>query len=135
MLTILLAIGLSLAIMYVIPFPVYGVLSAFTGLQPPTEGSVALFMLSVLVIKVGVSVAFVLLFYFARDSWVQGWTMYALIWWGMFAVVELGQAITPDYTWLAALGGIIAEAIYFPFDAFVIARLLKPQESLDRSAL
>ena len=131
---ILLATGLSLVIMYVIPFPIYGALSALTGLQPPTEGSVALFMLSVLVMKVGVAVAFVLLFYFARDRWVKRWTTYALIWWGMFAVVEVGQAMTPDYSWLAAFGGIIAEAIYFPLAAFVVARLLKPQEHLGSSA-
>ncbi|UCG88404.1 MAG: hypothetical protein JSW71_07640 [Gemmatimonadota bacterium] len=132
---IVLAIGLTLVVMYVIPFPIYGILSGLTGLQTPTEGSVALFMLSVLVIKLGVSVAFVLLFYCARDAWVQRWFKYALIWWGMFAVVELGQAITPDYSWLAAIGGIIAEAIYFPLAALFIARLLRPRESLDGSTL
>ncbi len=121
---VVVAIGLALVIMYVIPFPVYGALSALTGLQPPTEGSVALFMLSVLVIKLGVAVAFVLLFYLAHDRWAKRWTTYALIWWVMFAVVELGQAITPDYSWLDAVGGIVAEAIYFPLAAFVVARLL-----------
>ncbi len=123
---IVLAMGFSLVIMYVIPFPVYGVVSALTGLQPPTEGPVALFMLSVLVIKVGVAVAFVLLYSLARDHWAGRWTAYALIWWVMFAVVEVGQAMTPDYSWLAAIGGIIAEAIYFPLAAYLVARLVRP---------
>jgi hypothetical protein len=130
---VLLAIGLTLVIMYVIPFPVYGALSAFTELQPPTEGSPALFMLSVLVIKVGVAVAFVLLFYLAHDRWANRWTTYALIWWVMFAVVELGQAITPDYSWLDAAGGIAAEAIYFPLAAFVVARLLRRRAPVNGS--
>jgi hypothetical protein len=118
-------IALTLVIMFVIPFPVYGTLAAFTGMEPPTEGSVAVFMLSVFVIKVGVAVAFVLLFALAYDYWAKRWATYAGIWWGMFAVVELGQAITPDYSWLDAAGGIAAEAIYFPLAALVVAQLLK----------
>jgi hypothetical protein len=117
--------------MYVIPFPVYGVFAALSGLQPPTEGSVGLFFLSVLVIKIGTAAAFVLLFYFARDIWVKRWKTYALIWWAMFSVVELGQAMTPDYTWLSAVGGIVAEAIYFPLAAVVVARLLEPRNQID----
>ena len=131
---VVLAIALTLVIMYVIPFPIYGALSALTGLQPPIEGSVARFMLSVLVIKCGVAVAFVLLFYLALDRWAQRWTTYALIWWVMFAVVELGQAITPDYSWLDAIGGIAAEAIYFPLAAFVVARLLSRRTPVGESA-
>jgi hypothetical protein len=131
--SIVLAIGLTLVIMYVIPLPIYGAVSALTGLQPPTEGSPALFMLSALVIKVGVAVAFVLLFYLALDSWAKRWTTYALIWWLMFAVVEVGQAITPDYSWLAAIAGIVAEAIYFPLAAFVVARCLSPRGTVGDS--
>ena len=131
---ILLAIGLTLAIMYVIPFPVYGVLSALTGLQPPTEGSATLFLLSVLVIKVGVAAAFVLLYALARGSWAGRWMRYALIWWLMFAVVEVGQAITPDYSWLDALGGIVAEAIYFPLASLVVVRLLSPRRAVENPA-
>jgi hypothetical protein len=128
---ILLAVGLVLAIMYVVPFPVYGLLSALTGLQPPTEGSATLFLLSVLIIKVGVAVAFVLLYSLARDSWAGRWMLYALIWWLMFAVVEVGQAVTPDYSWLDALGGIVAEAIYFPVAALVVVRLLRPHKAVE----
>ncbi len=124
---VLLAILSSLAIMYVIPFPVYGALYAFAGLRPPTEGTAALFMLSVLVIKVGVATAFVLLYFLALESWARHWIRYAIIWWSMFAVVEVGQAITPDYSWPAAIGGIIAEALYFPLAAFVVFRFLGPR--------
>jgi membrane associated rhomboid family serine protease len=76
--------------------------------------------------KLGVAVAFVLLFFLARDSWIVRWTTYAFVWWVMFALIEAGQAITPDYSWLAAVGGIISEAIYFPLSASVVARLLAP---------
>lgn len=44
-------------IIVVIPFPIYGALSALTGLEPPTEGSALQFMLSVLVVKIGVAFA------------------------------------------------------------------------------
>ena len=42
----------------------------------------------------------------------------------MFAFIEIGQTITPDYAWLAAVGGMISEAIYFPLSAFLVARVL-----------
>jgi hypothetical protein len=125
------AVGLTLAIMYLVPLPVYGVLSALTGLQPPTGGSPAQFLLGVLVVKLGVAVAFVLLYYLARDRWVGRWRTYAFIWWSMFAVSEVGQAITPEYPWLAALGGIVAEAIYCPLAALVVARLLQPRSGYE----
>ncbi len=129
-----LAIGITLVIMYVIPFPIYGTLSAVTGLQPPTDASPAQFMLSVLVVKLGVSLAFVLLYFLARGSWMGRWATYALTWWVMFAVMEVGQAIVPSYTWLDAIGGIIAEAIYFPLSAFVMVRVLGVQGSVGASA-
>jgi hypothetical protein len=46
----------------------------------------------------------------------------------MFALIEVGQAVTPDYSWLAAIGGIISEAVYFPLSAFVVTRLIGSQE-------
>ncbi len=116
-------------IMVVIPFPIYGALSVFTGLEPPTEGSALQFVLSVLIVKVGVALAFVLLFALARGSWAQRWQLYALVWWIMFAVMELGQAIVPDYSWLDAIGGIVAEAIYFPLSAFVVVKLTREEHA------
>jgi hypothetical protein len=123
---IILAVALTLVITFLVPLPIYGTLYALTGLQIPTSGSPGQFLVSVLVMKLGVAVAFVLLFFLARDSWIVRWTTYAFVWWVMFALIEAGQAITPDYSWLAAVGGIISEAIYFPLSASVVARLLAP---------
>jgi hypothetical protein len=112
--------------MFLVPLPIYGALAGLTGLELPTSGSPAQFMISVLIIKLGVSVAFVLLYYLAHDSWRTRWIEYALVWWVMFSMIEMGQAITPDYSWLAAVGGIVSEAIYFPLSALLVARLLAP---------
>jgi len=131
---IVLAVALTLLITFVVPLPIYGALYALTGLQIPTSGSPAQFMISVLVMKLGVAVAFVLLFFLARKTWITRWTTYAFVWWVMFALIEVGQAITPDYSSLAAIGGIVSEAIYFPLSAFVVARLLLPLEKRHVSA-
>ena len=121
---LLLAMLATLAIMYVVPLPIYGGLSLVTDIQPPSPDSPGLFMLSVLVVKVGTAIGFVLLFYLARNRWLEDWKIYACVWWAMFTIMELGQAIVPGYTWLDAFGGIAAEAIYFPLSAAVTARLL-----------
>ena len=124
---IFLSIGLTLAITFLVPLPIYGTLYALTGLQIPTTGSPAQFIVSVLVMKLGVAVAFVLLFGLARNCWSPRWAVYAFVWWLMFAFIEIGQAITPDYAWLAAVGGMISEAIYFPLSAFFVHRILARQ--------
>ncbi len=129
-----LAILATLAIMYLVPFPIYGGLSMVTDIEPPSPDSPGLFMLSVLVVKVGVAIGFVLLFYLGRSHWLEDWKTYAGVWWAMFAIMEVGQAIVPDYTWLDAFGGIIAEAIYFPVSAVVVARLIRPLGGSDASA-
>ena len=121
-----LAILATLAIMYLVPFPIYGGLSLVTDIEPPSPDSPGLFMLSVLVVKVGVAIGFVLLFYLSRSRWLENWKTYAGVWWAMFAVMEIGQAIVPEYTWLDALGGIAAEAIYFPMSAVAVARIIRP---------
>ncbi len=59
--------------------------------------------------------------------------LYALIWWLMFELVEVGQAITPDHSWLDAIGGIVAEAIYFPLAAFGVVRVMCRREPIDGS--
>ncbi len=131
---LMLAILATLAIMYLVPFPIYGGLSMVTDIEPPSPESPGLFMLSVLVVKVGVAVGFVLLFYLGRSRWVEEWKVYSGVWWTMFAIMEIGQAIVPDYTWLDAFGGIIAEAIYFPLSAVVVARLIRPLADSNASA-
>jgi hypothetical protein len=42
----------------------------------------------------------------------------------MFMIGELGQTITPSYSFQAAIAGIISETIYFPAAAFVTNRLI-----------
>src|SRR3989339_883025 len=102
---------LVLAIIYIIPIIVYGIFSSVAGLKTP-EGSPLLFLLSVLVSKVGTAIAFVLIFYFARNTFGNNWLLYAFIWWLMFVIGEVGQAIGSNYSWKEAVAGVISETIY-----------------------
>ena len=131
---VFLSIVLTFIIMNVGTFVAYGGASAIFGLQPPTDGSPTQFMLSVLVVKVGMALAFVLLFAPARAFWIGSWLGYTFVWWLMFAIVEIGQAIAPNYSIMDAGAGIVAEAIYFPASAFVTARLLREQVAQRSSA-
>lgn len=108
-----------LAIIYVVPFVVYGIFSAVAGLKPPEGASPLQFLISVFVIKVGTAVAFVWIFYAARGSLSGQWLLFALIWWVAAVIGEAGQAIGPNYTWKEAVAGIISETVYFPLAAFV----------------
>ena len=90
---------------YVIPFVVYAAFSAFGGLQAP-PGSPMRFLVSVAVSKLSHAIAFVLLFRMAGGALAGSWLVYALIWWVMFAVGEVGQAIGPDYSWKEALASV-----------------------------
>lgn len=113
-----------LAIIFIVPVAVYGAFSAVTGLQPPGD-SPLMFLLGVLVSKVGTALAFVLIFYLARTSLAGRWLLYASIWWLMFAFGEVGQAIGPDYPWQDAIAGVISETIYLPLSAYLTDRLLR----------
>ena len=120
----ILSIVLTLAITCIIPFLVYGIFSAVAGLKPPEDASPVQFLVSVFVSKVGTAIAFVLIFYFARDSLSGRWLLYAFIWWLMFVIGEVGQAIGPNYSWKEAIAGAISETIYFPLSGFVINWLI-----------
>ena len=114
----------TLLIMFVVPFPFYAGFQALELVEMPEGASTAQFMISVIVMKIGVAVGFVLLFrLLAGDPADTRWR-YAAIWWLMFAVVEIGQAIGPNYGWGEAVAGIIAEASYFPLSALLVSRLL-----------
>lgn len=117
----------TLVIMYVIPFPFYAGAAVLTGLEPPEGSSPAIFMLSVLIIKVGAATAFVLILHSAREVLVGRWLEYAFIWWLFFVLVEVGQAIGPGYSWTEAIAGILSETVYCPLAAFAAARLLRPK--------
>lgn len=122
---ILLSIILVLVVIYVIPFIVYGLFSTLIGAKMPEGVSPLMFLLSVLVSKIGTAIAFVLIFYFARNSLSEHWLLYAFIWWVMFAIGEVGQAIGPNYSWKEAVAGAISETIYFPLSAYIVSWLIK----------
>lgn len=120
----ILSIVLELAIVYILPFLVYGLASVVAGLKTPSGVSPAQFLLSVLVSKIGTAIAFVLIFYFARGSLSGQWLLYAFIWWLMFVIGEIGQAIGPNYSWKEAVAGIISETVYLPLSACLIDWLI-----------
>lgn len=114
----------TLVIMYVVPLPVYALMSTIGLVEMPDEGTSGQFMISVLVVKIGVALGFVLLLRLATGVFAARWLLYGVIWWLMFAIVEFGQAIGPNYSIGDALGGVIAEAIYFPLSSWATVRLL-----------
>jgi hypothetical protein len=122
---IVLSIILVLAVIYLVPFIVYGLSSVLFGLKTPAGVSPLLFLLSVLISKIGTAIAFVLIFYFARNSLNGHWLLYAAIWWTMFVIGEVGQAIGPNYSWEYAIAGVISETIYLPVSAYIVNWLIK----------
>ena len=122
---IILSIILVLAVIYIIPIVVYGIFSSLIGAKMPEGVSPAMFLFSVLVSKIGTAIAFVLIFYFARNVFGEHWLLYAFIWWLMLAIGEVGQAIGPNYSWKEAVAGVISEAAYFPLSAYIVHWLLK----------
>ena len=50
--------------------------------------------------------------------------LYACLWWLMFIIGEIGQAIGPQYSWKEAVAGIISETVYWPVSALVTNRLI-----------
>jgi hypothetical protein len=110
---------LVLAIIYSIPFVVYGIASKVTNVKTPEGVSPARFLISVLISKTGTAISFVLIFYFARNSLSDQWLVYGAMWWLMFVIGEIGQAVGPNYSWKEAFPGIISETMYFPIAAYV----------------
>ena len=108
-----------LAVTYIVPFLVYGLFTAVAGLKPPEDVSPLRFLFSIFIIKVGVAISFVWMFYAARDSLSGHWVLYALIWWLAAVIGETGQAVGPGYSWKEAAAGMISETIYFPLSAFL----------------
>jgi hypothetical protein len=80
--------------------------------------------LSVLVSKAGTALAFVGIFALGQETLATQWLAYGLLWWGMYVIGEVGQAIGPGYSWSEAVAGIISETVYFPLAAFVVARTI-----------
>lgn len=119
------AVLLTVVIFHVVAFAVYAPWSMITGMEPSAAGdSMGAFILGVFVQKLGHAITFVLLFYIARDIFSRRWLTYAALWWLYAAIAEIGEAITPVYSWEEAILGIIAEAVYFPIAAITTKRLI-----------
>jgi len=121
---VVLSILVVLAVIYTVPFLVYGLSSVVVGLKTPEGASPARFLTGVLVSKIGTALAFVLIFYLARDSLSGQWLLYASFWWLMFVFDEIGQAIGPRYSLAEAIAGVVSETIYLPLSAYLTHWLL-----------
>lgn len=111
-------------VIYIVPFAVYSSFSMVAGLKPPSESSPLRFLLGVAVSKLGTALVFVLIYFIAGEAFAGSWWVYAVLWWLMFVIDEIGQAIGPNYNWNEALAGIISETIYFPLSAYLVYLLL-----------
>lgn len=118
------AVLAALAIIYVVPFVVYGAANALGWVKLPPEASPQKFLLGVLVSKIGTAVAFVVLLRLGGEAWAGRWLLYALVWFAMFAATELGDAIAGRSTWPEAGLGVLSEAIYAPTTAFAAHEIL-----------
>ncbi|NJM82314.1 MAG: hypothetical protein HC844_07320 [Tabrizicola sp.] len=118
-----LTVLLVFVIILVVPVLVYGALSRISGLQPPGDDPSA-FLAGVAVSKLGTAIAFVGLWFLARDSLAPQWLPCVALWWVMFVLGEVGQAIGPGYSWSEAIAGIVSETIYLPLSGLVVLRML-----------
>lgn len=122
---ILLCAGLVFVIFLFVPFPVYHAYSALIGEKPPGDVEPAVFMASVVLEKIGHTIAFVGLFWLARRTLRDRWLWYAAAWWSMFVISEGALAIrSSDHSWPMAIAGMIAETIYLPLAALVARKFL-----------
>lgn len=116
---VIVGIVLVLVIIYLVPLLVYGLATVVVDMEPPEGVSPARFLTSVFVSKIGTAIAFVLIFSYARSALSGQWLLYAFLWWLMFVIGEIGQAIGPNYTWEEAIAGVISETVYVPLSAYV----------------
>jgi hypothetical protein len=118
-----LAIAAVFLTLFIVPVMVYGVLSRVSGLQPPGDDPVA-FLAGVAVSKIGTASAFVGIWIMAGDALAGQWLMYVFLWWVMFVLGEVGQAIGPAYSWPEAVAGVVSETIYLPLSGLIMLWLL-----------
>ncbi len=113
-----------LAIIYVVPVVMYGASSRFVEMPSPENVGPARFLTGVLVTKLGTAVAFVAIFWLARDVWAEQWFVYAAIWFIMFAASEVGDAVSGRSSIAESVVGIASEAVYAPAAAWVVFVML-----------
>lgn len=115
----------TLIIIFIVPIVIYGGFSSIFGLNTPEGASPIIFLISVLISKIGTAFLFTLLFSYSKSFFYDKWLLYALLWWIMFVIGEVGQALGPNYSWTEAFLGIISETIYLPLSVLVVRRLIK----------
>jgi len=118
------AILVVLLVIYVVPFVVYGGASVIGGLRPPSAASTERFLLGVLITKLGTAIAFVSIFAATKAFWGPRWLLYAVAWFVMFVLSELGEVVWGRTTAVEAVLGVASEAIYAPLSAFITQWLL-----------
>jgi hypothetical protein len=120
---LVLAIAAVTMIIFIVPVVVYGVFQSTIGAEMPQGVSPTMFLMGVLVEKIGTAIAFCAIFYLARAALAGRWLAYAAIWWTMFAFGEVSHLFGPDYSWKEVLAGMLSEAIYLPAAAWLVNRL------------
>jgi len=118
------AVLATLVIMLVVPAPVYGAFTVAGASVLPDQNVNPHILASILVIKIGFALAFVLLFRLCAPALDGRWGSYTSIWWLMFALLEMGKAIGPGYSAMEALAGVVSEAFYLPLSAVAVAWIL-----------
>lgn len=111
-----------LIILYAVPFIVYAAFAAMWGMIVP-QGPAGAFLAGILVSKIGTAAAFVGFFILSRPFLGKRWLPYAGLWYAMFILGEIGQAIGPGYGWREAVAGGVSETIYVPVAAWATAWL------------
>ncbi len=120
---ILIAIASVWAILFAVPFVIYGTASSFLDLQAP--GEAVPFLSGVAVTKLGTALAFVGIFALSRNAWRGRWTTYGAIWFLMFATSEIGDIVQAAVSSAEGFLGILSEASYAPVSALTTDRLLR----------
>jgi hypothetical protein len=121
---VVLGIAAVLAIIFVVPFVIYGAASALHLVDIPQETSPQRFLLGVLLTKLGTAGAFVLILHFGAAALAGEWLLYSLIWFAMFAASEIGDAVSGRSSRQEALLGVLSEAIYVPAAALAAYAIL-----------
>lgn len=121
----LLAFVSTLVVMWVVPIPFYAGFGAMGLVDLASSGPPQRYLLGVTIIKIGFAFGFVALYRMVQSSLMRPWFHYAVIWWSMFALLELGQVVTPGGNSLGfAVAGVLSEAVYLPLSAAIVARQL-----------
>jgi hypothetical protein len=118
------AIAAVLAIIFVVPFAIYGVGSALHLIDVPQEASPQRFLLGVLLTKLGTAGAFVLILHLGASAFAGRALLYSLIWFAMFAASEIGDAFSGRSSRQESLLGVMSEALYAPAAALAAYAIL-----------